>query len=147
MRIIYKVLLGLIIFNVMLVVFANFFPGEETVTGTDTTTTLAGYKNFSTASMISNAILTGGGVFAAVVVGSFLLKGSIPTGQFIGAGSIIALIAGLWAVTSAPILSIVNSYGGAYGMIFYDVLVICIGIITVFGIAEIFTGRGDVESG
>ena len=153
MRFIIKVLLGLIIFNAMLIIFGPYFPAQTTgvnetavdVSGTSRYNTLG---NLGSSGTIISMILTGAGIFGATVLLGGLtsrLTGikNFPTGMFMGAGIIISIVASLWVGLSAPLISITSSYP-AIGA-FYNVLVVCIGVVAVFSVAEIFTGKGDTD--
>ena len=147
MRLIFVIILGLIFFNVSLIVFNDFFPNadDDTPLGAKNLTTESDYSRYSNLEQntFATILITGGGIFALVVGGSLLLKGSIPTGQFIGAGMIVSIIAGLWAGLSAPFTKM-GQYWGWQGDLIYSSIIIAIGILTVIGIAEIFTNKGDV---
>jgi len=147
MRLIFVIILGLIFFNVSLIVFNGFFPNpdDDTPLGAKNLTSEAEYNKYSNLEegTFETILITSGGVFIGVVGIGALLKGSIPTGQFLGAGMLISIIAGLWAGLSAPFTKM-GTYWGWEGGLIYSAVVMAIGIITVVGIAEIFTNKGDV---
>ena len=143
MRFIYKLLIGLLIFNSMLLLFAPFFPvGTTTLSESATNITsdseFTSYQNIGSANMIGNMIITGGGVFAGAIVLGLLTQ---QLGLFIGAGSFIALIAALWRGASGvivPILQIANNW---IVMAMYSLITIIIGIVAVIAVVEMFTAQ------
>ncbi|MBD3263567.1 MAG: hypothetical protein GF375_00510 [Candidatus Omnitrophica bacterium] len=146
MRLIVVIILGLIFFNVSLIIFGGYFDIEdETPLGAKNLTSDADYNKYSNLQegTFETILITSGGIFIGVVGIGALLKGSIPTGQFLGAGMIISIIAGLWAGLSAPFTQM-GQYWGWQGDLIYSAIIMAIGIITVIGIAEIFTNKGDV---
>jgi len=148
MRLIYVIILGLIFFNVSLIVFNGFFPNpeDETPFSAKNLTSDTDYNRYANLNEpnFEGILITSGGIFAAVVGIGALLKGSIPTGQFLGAGMVISIVAGLWAGLTAPMATALSIYGGWQGNMIYNAIVMAIGIITIIGIAEIFTNKGDV---
>ena len=88
--------------------------------------------------------MAGGVVFTGVILGGILLKGSIPTGLFIGVGALASVIAGLWSGLTAPVVTAVVDYGGWRATMIYNILVIAIFILTMIGLIEVFTNKGDV---
>jgi hypothetical protein len=147
MRLIIVIILGLIFFNGSLILFNEFFPtaDDETPIGAKNLTADSDYSRYGNLQegTFETILITSGGIFIGVVGIGALLKGSIPTGQFLGAGMLISIIAGLWAGLSAPFTGL-GAYWGWRGDLIYSIIIMAIGIITVIGIAEIFTNKGDV---
>jgi hypothetical protein len=145
MRLIIKILLGLILFNAMLVYFVGFFPASTATGGSQEY--LNKYKDVG--GIIATFIVDAGGVFILTMIGAFII-GNYPVSQCMGAAALIGIIAGLWGSASYPISVIMNdpslSLGGlGTGTIFYNALVIGIAVIASFSIIEIFTFKGDAE--
>lgn len=145
MRIIFQILLFLILFNAMLVLFSPYFENKTTGDiGENVVNTKSSFMNIDQA-MLTNIISSGFGVFLAIigigVIGSRVIA-NFPTGLFVAAGIIISIITGLWAGLSAPLVSITDSYGLSY---IYSILMICIGVVATMSVAEIFTGKGDID--
>ena len=143
MRFIYKLLIGLIIFNSMLLLFAGFFPVEtttisESATNITSDSDFTSYQNIGSASTIGNMILTGGGVFAgAVVLGILTQQLSI----FIGAGSFIGLITALWVGASGVIVPILQMADNWIVLAMYSLITVIIGIVAVIAVVEMFAGQ------
>jgi hypothetical protein len=145
MRLIFKILLGLIIFNALLVMTSNVFTYESTgVSGENITggTTYTSFKNMSLGEVFLNFIIISGGVFGITLVVSFF-GSNAPLGQMIGAGSVIAIITGLWGSLTQPFQSL--TAGDPYVSQIYNLFIICVGIVAVMSVIEIFTGKGDVD--
>ena len=143
MRFIYKMLLGLILFNACLFLFSNFFT-DTTPYGMNVADELSekysmtgGEDFFSTA--VGQTVLVGIGVFA----GAFALGiVSRQVGLFLGIGLFASIISGLWAYTQGTITKLIpgtSEYIIIHGLI--DVITIAIGIIVVFTIAEFFVAQ------
>lgn len=149
MRFIFKILLGLVIFNAMLVFFAPYFPSQTTganESAVDIGGTLGGYKQLDQDFLISlfvDSVFIFGSVLVIGGLASFFVK-NFPTGLFMGAGVIIAIVSSLWKNLTSPMISLAGSYPAVEPL--YNLLVICIGVIATFSIAEIFTGKGDVDA-
>lgn len=144
MRFIFKVLLGFILFNAMLVLFSGIF--NQTNMGTDVSTIYDSYGNINQGTIVS-MIATGGSIFGAIVVGGIaasLFINNFPTGLFIGAGALISLFFGLWAGLTNPLSSLASEY--TYVDQIYNIFIIVFGIIVALSIIEIFTGRGDMDA-
>lgn len=143
MRFIYKLLIGLLIFNSMLLLFAPFFPApattpSESAVNITSDSDFTSYQNIGSANMIGNMILTGGGVFAGAIVLGLLTR---QLGLFIGAGSFIALISGLWVGASGVIVPILQMANNWIILAMYSLINIIIGIIAVIAVVEMFTGQ------
>ena len=140
MRLIIKVLLFLMIFNAMLFFFDTYFPTSQA-----TSNDITGESNYNKYADINNiikdVILIGGGVFAGTMALGYFVS-NLPISQIIGVASMIGVITGLWGGLSSPILQLTKSFGGG---IFYNILIICIGVITAFSMIEVFTFKGDAE--
>ena len=143
MRFVYKILIGLLIFNSMLLLFAPFFPVEtttisESATNITSDSEFTSYQNIGSAGMIGNMILTGGGVFAGAIVLGLLTQ---QLGLFIGAGSFIALISGLWVGASGVIVPILQIADNWIVMAMYSLITVIIGIVAVIAVVEMFTAQ------
>jgi len=144
MRFIYKMLLGLILFNAMLVIFAYFFPMSP-ATGHDISgdTTYSNYGNIGSGlfnNMYTNAVATGGIVFGgSILVGIF--TGSL--NLWIGIGAIVSVFVALWNMSWGTIQNLTSSYPVVNDLIV--VMSIVIGILAVISIAEVLTAQRGAD--
>lgn len=143
MRFIYKLLIGLLIFNSMLLLFASFFPVEtttlsESATNITSDSEFTSYEQIGSADMIGDMIITSGGVFFGALVLGFLTR---QLGLFIGAGSFIALISGLWVGVAGVIVPILQIADNWIILAMYSLITIIIGIVAVISVVEMFTGQ------
>ena len=141
MRFLYKLLFGLIIFNAMLILIADFFPAsveEEKATDSD-------YSEYETIdqglfqNMWVRALSTGGAVFGLSLIAGVLAR---QVALFAGIGAFIALFVGLWSGASAIITRITN-YPVVDGLM--NVITICIGILMVISVIEILTAQRGAD--
>lgn len=146
MRFIVLLLLVFIIFNSMLLITRPFFPDASEIETKDVTSDRRADKYGSLdQGLITDIILTSGSLFGITILGAGVLSRVItnfPTGTFIGAGSVISVVMGLWAGYSNPFYSLANEYGLEN---WYNFFIIIFGIIAVLSVVEIFTPKGDIN--
>lgn len=154
MRFIYKILLGLVIFNAMLVLLVSLFPTATPVEALDVETdpTISGYENVEdmeslVLGMFANTttLMIIGAVVAASGVIGFVFGGGKNVPIAIGVGIFIAIISSLWYSTSAVIMNIDPTDSPIITGII-TIITICIGIILVFTVAEFFAGQSGVDT-
>lgn len=144
MRFIYLLLLGLVIFQGMLVTLSPFFPGAtEHEYSMDVQSELQEYGNLSSSQMFSSmwatALTAGGAIFGvSLLIGVF--SRNLPL--FAGIGAFIGLLTGLW-VSTASILTPITSYPYVSGL--FAIITIATGIIATFSVVEMLTGQGRVS--
>jgi hypothetical protein len=144
--------LGFIIFDFMLVMFAPFFSTPVSTAGAvENNPEITKYKNVSSFGDLILALLGNGVVVAivAAVLGTGLLAkwlsgGSINTMLLIGIGLFIAMVTILWSAASLAIANI-NPYNDSNIATFITVITICIGLLLMFSIVELFTGQQGVD--
>lgn len=128
------ILLGLVAFNAMLVLFADFFPNvQENPIAVDTE--LSEYRGLTSWSGIYNVILAGAGVFGLSLVIGALTKNLT---LWIGVGAFMSFIVGLWTATSEVMSNIVN-YPIVHDL--YITICILIGIVATASVIEMFTAQ------
>jgi len=148
MRFIFKLALGMIIFNSMIILLADFFPNADSGSAKDVTADedISVYQGLSK-SVIVDAILSFVGIFGASVLFSGLaaklLNLTIPLGPFLGAGIVISLFLTLWTGYTSILLNISEDLGLAN---WYYMFMILFGVILMLSVAEIFTGKGDIDA-
>ena len=151
MRFIYKLLLGLIIFNGMLVLLASMFPvyqpGAVDVTGD---TDYAKFSSLSNPNMLWNMIIVGGAATLSTLVGvtvfGWFSRGiSINALQVVGIASFIGAVTGLWFGVSQVFTAISSFADNQYFTGFYAIITICIGIIVAWSVIEMFIGQTGVD--
>jgi len=145
MRFLYKLLLGLIIFNAMLILFSGYFPdsGQETY-ATTPDDGYTGYKSFQNANIFStmwtSGLTTGVAVFGMALLFGVLAK---QVALFAGIGAFIAVFTGLWAGASGVIFNMTNAYPMVHGLAI--IITICIGVIAVFSVVEMLNGQRGMD--
>ena len=128
------VLLGLVAFNAMLVLFADFFPNvQENPIAVDTE--FSQYEGLTSWSGIYNVILAGAGVFGLSLIIGALTKNLT---LWIGVGAFMSFIVGLWTATSI-VMSNITDYPLVHDL--YIVVCILIGIVATASVIEMFTGQ------
>ena len=145
MRLIFKILIGMILFNAFLFLFSspNFFNLTETDYGGEIDREDSGVTSYQFVggdffSIFKNIFFTAGtilliGVIAAIVGRSYII---------FGAAIVAAIIGGLWAGAFTYVGAIFEPF--SYADYLYNILFIITGVIAFIAIAEIFTGRtGD----
>jgi len=148
MRMIVVLLLGMVIFNAMLLLTKDFFPvGEDVDFGAQDVSEQGKFREYQSidSGFITDLLLTSGSIFGLTIIGAGVgarLIANFPTGQFIGASAVISIVTGLWAGISNPFESIASSFGLQS---WYNIFMIVIGIIAVLSVVEIFTPKGDVQ--
>lgn len=137
MKLILQVLLGLFIFNTMLVLLVGYFPdsystGEDLTTDKNFTRLDPAKGNFVTVIEKGISIFA---IFTAIGAGaSYAFKSTIP----LGAGMLSGLIAALW-VSPAALISGLSDNALLDGLLF--ITVTCMGILIFWVIVNSFLGR------
>lgn len=145
MKFVYVVLLGLVIFNGLLLAFADFFPNStEAEHGVDVIDELGSQGNIGDQlfeTIISNGLTMSLSLFAiGTTIALFLTK---QVGLAIGLGIFISIVGTLWNATSSVIFDLGGKDPILVNMI--DIMTIVIGLILVFTIVDIFTGQRSVN--
>ena len=145
MRFIYKVLIGLVIFNGMVLALTSFFPytlEAEHATDIVQDSNLDGYESLSPA-IFSSIWGQAGAVALGIFVGSLAI--AIISQQyalFIGIGAFISFITMIWSLTSSIVLKM-----GNYPIVnsILTIILICIGIISVLSIVEMLNAQRGAD--
>lgn len=139
MRFLYKILLGVILFNACLILFAPIFPlsieGDKAV---DVTEELEGYGEFSNPADLFGIVDIGAGltVFGVAIIIGYVTK-NLP--MFIGIGAFMSIFTSLWLVAGDVMVEITRyDYVGEL----FTIVTLCLGIIAVITMGEILTGGG-----
>lgn len=143
MRFIYVVLLGLIIFNGTLLLFADLFPSStEEDHAVDVSDELGSYSDVGEG-LLENVV--GGGLTVSVSIFAVSAIIGVITkqlGLFIGIGAFAAVVGGLWAATSSIIFNI-GDYPIVSGLI--TLITIAIGVVFVFSVIDLLTAQRGVN--
>jgi hypothetical protein len=136
----------------MLVMFAPFFQTPASNAGAvETNPEITKYKSVTDFGGLVSILLSGTNlaIIGAVMGAGFLAKwisgGSINTMLLIGIGLFIAIITIIWNAASLALTNL-NPYGDSNIKLIITVVTICIGILLVFSIIEMFTGQQGVDS-
>lgn len=147
MRFLYKILIGLIIFNGVLVLFGSeFFPHttyDEKAVDVVNTTEVSGFRTLDQY-LFEDAWSTAGTVGLAIF-GVSLVIGYLTRNLalFIGIGAFISILCSVWMVTIGTIDEFVGSYPVVKGLIL--IITIVIGILAVLTVVEILTEQRGVD--
>jgi len=147
MRFLYKVLIGLIIFNGVLILFSDFFPysgeGEQAYD-----VLKEGEEGFESEYKLDEGLF-GGVLTDAVGVAGTVLASAVIIGilshqvtLFVGVGAFIAVVSGLWVTTNGVLTKLAN-YPIVNGLV--TIITIVIGILAVLTVVEIFTAQRGVD--
>jgi len=145
MKFLYKVILGLLLFNSILLLFSGFFPTDTSQYNAINITEDADYNEYKITGDIFK--LDSYGIYLGVgSVISFTLIGVIAAYAFrspvpVGAGLFSSLVSSLWISTSSVLSSLnLTSNPIISGMI--SLIGICIGVLCFIAIIEMFSGTG-----
>jgi len=151
MRFIYTLLLGLIIFQAMIIIVSPFFPSTTYESQTTNISELEKYGNLSSSeefledtfrfsltdpSQSGQAFGTAAAIFL-VSLSAGVLSRNLPI--FLGIGGLVSLLTGLWRLTSSFLFSITNY---PYVRELFTLITIATGIVLVITIIETLTGQG-----
>jgi hypothetical protein len=146
MRFLYKMLIGLILFNSMLMTFSYFFPMSNieskahNITGDPTYTSYGNMETGIFKNMYMSALASGGVIFlGSILIGAF-------TGSFnlwVGIGAVVSIFVGLWNMSWGVIKGLTDSYPVVKDLVF--IMSIIIGILAVMSIAEILTAQRGAD--
>ena len=143
MRFVFQLLLGMVLFNAMLIYFSPFFPSNPNYQAVDITESdrFSNYLNLNIGSLLSGfftAFITS--FFITALIG-FIFSGNLPIAQLLGASLVISVFVGLWNGLTSPITSILSSFPDVFPL--YTIFTIALGVVLMFSVIEIFTGKGD----
>lgn len=145
MRFIYKVLIGLIIFNGVIIAFSSFFPdASESEHAIDVTgdSSISGYGTIDQGlfgSMVADCIAVGGAVFGLNLLAGILTH---QVGLFMGIGAFIAVLSALWSATNGVITSLID-YPIVNSLV--TIIIIVIGVIAVFSVVEMLNAQRGAD--
>ena len=142
MKFLYKLLLGALIFNSMLVLFSAFFlssPISEGAINVSSDPAYEGYKitGSSISTMATESIVVMGFSFGLGGLAAWLTKSTIPIGVGLF-GGIVALYGGAAAI--------IYNLDPTHNYIVAGIIVtisICIGLLTAIAIVGMFSQQGD----
>lgn len=145
MRFIYKILIGLILFNGILIAFSDFFPesteSEHAIDVADTES-ISDYGNLNQGlfgSMWTDALAVGGSVFGLAILMGVLAK---QVALFAGIGAFMAVLTGLWSATNGVVTKLVD-YPIVNSVV--TLIIIVIGIISVFSVIEMLNAQRGAD--
>jgi len=147
MRIIYKLLIGMLLFNgVYLALSPVFNTADLSAVDPSDIDNVDQYKGMGGLD-IGTMLVTGVGTFVgAIVIGAISFGSvSISLGTIIAASTIVGVLAGLWRGASG-IFEPMLAMGGSTVSDFYTIFVIVFGIIITLTIAEMFGGQSGVDN-
>lgn len=146
MRFIYQLILGLIIFNAMLLLFIPYFPNSGTVGNPMDINQDTNFTKYKVGG--EQAILTGGGVMGAIMgisimgglFGSWAIKSTVP----LAASTVGGIVAALY-VGPATVLYSLNITNNVLITGIISILGIVIGIMTGFMVLEWLANQQGVH--
>lgn len=143
MRFIFQLLLGMILFNAMLMVFSPYFPSHTIVSGVDVVnqSNIIAYQNYDVRPILENFFGVFIGTFFVSIFIGYVSGGTLPLGQLLGASLVISVFVGLWNGLTSPLVGIASSFPSVAP--FYTIFTIVLGIVVMISVVEIFTGKGD----
>jgi hypothetical protein len=146
MRFIYKLLIGLILFNAMLVIFSGFFPASNQASFAKNVTTDPAYASYSgniDTSTFTNMMLRAGVSAGAVFTGALIIglfTSSLPL--WLGIGIIVSIFVGLWNASWTVVLGITN-YPIVNDLVTVMSIIIC--LLVLLSIAEVLTAQRGAD--
>ena len=147
MRAVYKIVMGLMLFNAFLVVFAPFFSSESLEGDAISSSDMEAYDpykggwgtllvNMFTSGETWSGVI-GGAVTAVITLGVALLTKNY---VFIGVGLFLGLVIGLYIQVSSVLYKIIVPFSDQYGIIqgILAVTGIAIGLLILFNVVDMF---------
>lgn len=158
MRIIYKVMLGMLIFNVLFLAFSSFFPvGDHEDFKPNDGSNLKDTYSAGEIDIIG-ILITGIGTFSLSMIGVGLIDRftgasiSISLGSMICISVISSMFSTIWFSVSgiiSPILRMgdmtIDGVTYTIGSTFYTLFTIILGIVLALTLAEMFGGQSGVD--
>lgn len=146
MRFIFQLLIGMILFNAMLIVFAPYFPTQASGStynpvDVDSSSNFDLYRNLNITSLLTTFFTAFVGTFFISILVGFVSGGTLPLAQLLGASLVISIFVGLWSGLSSPLVGIASEYPSIAP--FYTIFTIVLGVVVMISVVEIFTGKGD----
>lgn len=146
MKFLYKIVLGLMLFNSILLLFSGFFPTDTDQYDAINITGDSDYQDYKiTGGFFSfglDSITLGAGAFAVFfsfgLLASWAMKSPVP----IGAGLFSGLIAGLYV---GPAVVIYNLTDNIIVTGIIGIISIAIGVLAFIAIIEMFSGTGGAN--
>ena len=143
MRFIFKILIGMIIFNAFLFVFSTQFkttPLGEDITGENVTST-ADYDVDS--SGFAWTAIVGKSLAVSLILLTFTGLLTIATKNVVwfGAGALMSFIYTLYSIGTSSISDMFNTAGWDFAVHIWDIFTFIFMILCVLVIVEMFTGR------
>lgn len=147
MKFIYKMLIGLIVFNGMLLLMGNFFPGtpyNEEVDGNllnvSSDPSFSGYRNVSDVGAFIRDTFFGEGGWAAIgIFGSALVLGVITRNMlpFLAAGLVLSIVSFIW-ISSTKFFSDLFNYPIVRDI--YVIITVCIFVLVLLSLKSTWGG-------
>jgi len=137
LRFIFKLLIGMIIFNAFLFIFSAEFGGDQGQDILEKGENKPGSLGYDVDApgFAYSVITAGGAIFLGASVASWLTKNPAWT----GAGVLGAIIFSVYTIGMASMGSMFQSY--PFALHIWTIFNFCFGIIATIAIAEVFTGR------
>ena len=147
MRVVYKIVLGLLLFNAFLTLFAPIFNTAASTSYSEnavnySSTDMTNYTITNVSSMIGlifneanyGALGTASVIIAAAVIAAFATKSYV----LIGVGLFVSIVIGLYVKMSSIIANIGNQTNNIYVTGIIVIVGIAIGVLIVFNVVDMF---------
>jgi hypothetical protein len=152
MRFIFQLLIGMILFNAMLIMFSPYFSTQRegstynpvNISDTSPGTVgekLGGYQNLNILDLLSGFFATFVTSFFIFTFIGFISGGSLPLAQLLGISLVVSVFTSLWGTLSNPLVSIADEFPAVAP--FYTIFTIVLGVVVMISVIEILTGKGD----
>jgi len=155
MKFVYQLLIFLLIFSVMLSIFAQFFPGHPE--SYDEQNPILADKNlrqyegaggsirfFVQMIVNPNTLVVFLAVLGAAGIMSKVAGGSINVALLLGIGIFVATLVSVWTF-AINTFSNLNYTNNLEITLMFDIINICIGILLMFTVVDLLTGQQGVE--
>ena len=136
MRFIFKLLIGMIIFNAFLFIFTAEF-GDSGGQDIDALENTDADYDIDSANFAVSVVTVGGGIFLVGTLASFFTKNPAWT----GAGVLCSIIYTLYAVGTNPIANLFERNDMVFAVHIWNIFTFVFGVIAVIAVVEVFTGR------
>ena len=152
MRFVYKILLGMILLNAVMILLSaeydghSLFPTSGYGENAEDYDSAAGGIDFEKAldeDTITSIFLIDGGIIATVGIAGWLSKGSLNATALIGIATFLSIFASIWTITANVLAGPVMDYPIVSGL--FAILQFCLWVLISFTVIEMLTGQGGMN--
>lgn len=154
MRFLYKIALGIILFQAFLIVITPFFPYtgiDENAKNITNDAEFTKYSNLDSPTGLLQILIDKGGIWGGlvgIIISVAGLGGALITKNyvFIGVGIFLGFLSSFFVMTTTFLMSLSMNLGNNSGVnSVVSVFSICLGLLCLFAVVDMFAPSGAVE--